>query len=288
MPAIVASTDGRGGAGLDFGPTTGSGGSATAGDPSTQSESGALDEPPDAAGDAPSSIDEVTSYPDAAPSDDGASDAAGSPQPILHYKLDETTGNMVTDSSGNARAGTVNGTHTWVAGHTGNALAFDGASAFVAAPGGIVSTLTAITIATWVEVDATSSWQRILDFGNSTMVYMLLTPKSSTTGTVRFAITVSGATGEQILDGSSALPTGVWKHVAVVLDGQQASLYIDGALESFKNSFTMRPIDLGATTNNWLGRSEYTVDPYFKGKLDDFRIYDCALTAAQIASVAHP
>jgi len=260
----------------------------TTGGPSTESESGTMDETADAAGDAPRSMDEVTSYPDAAPPVEDASDAALLPQPILHYKLDETTGNIVTDSSGNAHAGTANGTHAWVAGQVGNALSFDGASAFVTAPSGVVSTLTAITIATWVEVDATTSWQRILDFGNSTMVYMFLVPRSSTTGTVRFAITVSGATGEQVLDGSSALPTGVWKHVAVVLDGQRASLYIDGALESFKNSFTMRPIDLGTTTNNWLGRSEYTVDPYFKGKLDDFRIYDRALTAEQIASVAHP
>jgi len=287
-PAIVASTDGRGGASPALEPTPSGSGSATAGAVPSGSGGGAIDEPPDASGDAPSSMDEVTTYPDAAPSVDGASDSATPLKPILHYKFDETTGNMITDSSGNAHAGTVSGTHTWVAGHVGNACAFDGTSAFASAPAGIVSTLTAITIATWVEVDAASNWQRILDFGNSSMVYMLLTPKNSTTGTLRFAITVSGATGEQVLDGSSALPVGVWKHVAVVLDGQRASLYVDGALESFKNSFTMRPIDIGATQNNWLGRSEYAVDPYFKGKLDDFRIYDRALTAVEVASIAHP
>src|SRR5882672_3292164 len=76
-PAIVTSSDGRGGAGLALGPTTGSGGSLmTTGGASTESESGTMDETPDAAGDGPRSMDEVTSYTDAAPPVEDASDAA--------------------------------------------------------------------------------------------------------------------------------------------------------------------------------------------------------------------
>jgi hypothetical protein len=40
-----------------------------------------------------------------------------------------------------------------------------------------------------------------------------------------------------------------------------------------------------ATTNNWIGRSQLAVDPYFKGAFDDFRIYDRALTAAKIVAI---
>src|SRR6185295_11449190 len=120
------------------------GGSSTAGRGSSGSDDAAIDEPPDASGDAPSSMDEVAIYPDVTPSVDDASDSASPLRPILHYKFDETTGNVITDSSGNARAGTVAGTHAWVAGHAGNACAFDGSSAFVSAPASIVSTLTGI------------------------------------------------------------------------------------------------------------------------------------------------
>jgi hypothetical protein len=283
---LVTSSDGRGGSGL-LPDIPGAAGSGSLGG-SADSDGGTTLDPDDANTEEPETTDDATGYADAAPSNDVAPDGAPAPEPILHYKFDETTGNVVSDSSGNAHPGTANGTHAFAPGVIGNALTFDGATAFVAAPSGVVSTLTSITIATWVEVDASTSWQRILDFGNSSTVYMLLTPRSSTTGTLRFAITVGGTTGEQILDGSSALPTGVWKHVAVVLDGQKAALYVDGVLESFKSSFTLRPIDLGATRNNWLGRSEYAVDPYFKGKLDDFRIYASALSAEQVAAIAHP
>jgi len=43
--------------------------------------------------------------------------------------------------------------------------------------------------------------------------------------------------------------------------------------------------DLGSTTNNWLGRSQYTSDAYFNGSMDDFRIYNKALTGTQIAEI---
>ena len=40
---------------------------------------------------------------------------------------------------------------------------------------------------------------------------------------------------------------------------------------------------LGATANNYLGKSQYN-DPYFNGSINEFRIYNTALSAAQIAT----
>jgi hypothetical protein len=36
--------------------------------------------------------------------------------------------------------------------------------------------------------------------------------------------------------------------------------------------------------NCWLGRSQYNADPELSGTFHDFRVYDAALTAAQIAA----
>jgi hypothetical protein len=39
------------------------------------------------------------------------------------------------------------------------------------------------------------------------------------------------------------------------------------------------------TTNNWIGRSQFDIlsgDPYLDGMIDDFYIYDRALSAAEI------
>jgi len=61
-----------------------------------------------------------------------------------------------------------------------------------------------------------------------------------------------------------------------------AKIYVDGALISENDSFTFTPAAVGATVNDWLGRSQYN-DPYFYGTIDEFRIYSAALSAQQVA-----
>ncbi len=46
-----------------------------------------------------------------------------------------------------------------------------------------------------------------------------------------------------------------------------------------------KPSDLGVTTQNYIGRSQFSTDPYLNGLVDDFRIYNNALSASQITQV---
>jgi hypothetical protein len=48
---------------------------------------------------------------------------------------------------------------------------------------------------------------------------------------------------------------------------------------------TLRPSSIGNTANNFIGRSAYAQDPYFSGLVDDFRVYNRALTAAEITAL---
>ena len=48
---------------------------------------------------------------------------------------------------------------------------------------------------------------------------------------------------------------------------------------------TLKPSNMGSTTQNWIGRSQFN-DPYLNGRVDDFRIYNKALTASEIAALA--
>jgi hypothetical protein len=48
---------------------------------------------------------------------------------------------------------------------------------------------------------------------------------------------------------------------------------------------TIKPSDLGATTQNWIGRSQFP-DPYLDGRVDEFCIYTRALTSGEIAALA--
>jgi hypothetical protein len=114
---------------------------------------------------------------------------------------------------------------------------------------------------------------------------MFLTPKNGANGKLRFAIKNNGSS-EQIIDGQSVLPTGGWHHVAVTLNGSVGTLYVDGAQVGSNTSMTIKPSDLGATTQNWIGRSQYAADPYLDGRVDDFRIYNQALSAGEIAALA--
>ena len=101
----------------------------------------------------------------------------------------------------------------------------------------------------------------------------------------RFAIRTP-TVGEQIVNAPGPLSTG-WHHMAVVIDSANMTLrlYQDGTLVS-SAATTVLPKDMAMATQNWLGRSQYAVDPYFAGSLDDFCIYDRALSEAEIRYLA--
>ncbi len=216
---------------------------------------------------------------------------------LIYYPCDQTNGSTLTDSSGNSRNATlVTGTggttgYSFGPGEVNNALRFVKASqgyATIADTG--LGTATEMTIAAWVYLNSSVEWQRVWDFGNSTTSYMFLSPKSSVTSFVRFAITTGGLSGEQGLDGTSELAVGVWKHVAVVIGGGNGTLYIDGQPMATKAGITLRPSDLGNTTNNYIGKSQYADapehDPYLDGNIDELRVYSRVLTAAEISILA--
>ena len=69
-----------------------------------------------------------------------------------------------------------------------------------------------------------------------------------------------------------------WSHVAVTLSGTTGTLYVNGVAVATNTAMTLHPSSLGSTTNNWIGRSQYA-DPYLNAAVDDFQIYNRALSA---------
>ncbi len=82
------------------------------------------------------------------------------------------------------------------------------------------------------------------------------------------------------------MPLG-WHHAAISIDSatMMMTLYLDGE-QVGQAATTLLPKDLGNTTQNWLGRSQYTADAYFYGMLDEFRIYNRALSAGEVKYLA--
>ena len=171
---------------------------------------------------------------------------------------------------------------SWVTGKFGNAVGLSGNAQYVSLPAGVVSSLTDMTIACWVNPAAISDWSRIFDFGTGTGRYMFLTVSAG--AGPRFAITTSGAGGEQQINQSGELPIGQWTHLAVTLSGGTGTLYVNGAAVASNPGMTLTPSSLGATGNNWLGRSQFG-DPDLHGTFDEFQVYDHALSAAQVQAL---
>jgi hypothetical protein len=149
-----------------------------------------------------------------------------------------------------------------------------------------------ITIATWINVKTSQSWARVFDVGVNANIatntptgtkYMNLVPKNNGTN-LTFAISTSGFGSEQALT-SASIETSGWRHVAVVLGAGQGVLYVDGTAVSTSSTVLLRPADLVTIDYAFLGKSQFTSDPYFDGQIDEFRVYGRALSAAEIKAL---
>ncbi|MEM7511632.1 MAG: LamG-like jellyroll fold domain-containing protein, partial [Bacteroidota bacterium] len=146
----------------------------------------------------------------------------------------------------------------------GKAIEFDGVDDFVDLPDGLTANLTTFTFETRYFHKSNEAWQRIMDFGNNTTQFMLLTPVAGFGGRNPFLQLRTPSTTLN-LEASEALVLNRWYHIAVVLDGSSSSnnarMYIDGELKG-QSTFPLSPQDLGNLSDNWLGRSQFSPDPY--------------------------
>jgi hypothetical protein len=210
------------------------------------------------------------------------------PNLVGWWKLDEVCGDSTTvlDSSGYDHHGKFVGEPQYVEGFEGEALEFDGRNDYVELPiGSVIGSLTNSTFTIWVDSKAGGSFARAFDFNNGMDAYMCLGPRWWFMDDMYFAITTGGEASQSLVQ-----PTGFdietgWHHVAVTINANIniSTLYYDG--EELANNSTLTPSELGVTTNNWLGRSHNADDAYYLGSMDDFRIYDYALSQTEIQRV---
>ena len=196
-------------------------------------------------------------------------------RPLTQLALDGDT----LDSSGQGNNAAAVGRPAFAPGRSGQALRLDGDSQYVQLPPDVASS-SSFSFAAWVYWDGGANWQRIFDFGRDTSRYAFLTP-SATGGFLRFATRNNGS--EQTVQMSSALPAGQWAHVAFTLSGGTGRLYLNGA-QVASGAISITPAQLSADLN-YIGKSRFSADPLFSGRIDDVRIADYAFSAAQIAAM---
>ncbi|MES2476596.1 MAG: LamG-like jellyroll fold domain-containing protein [Verrucomicrobiota bacterium] len=184
----------------------------------------------------------------------------------------------VSDSSPNGNGGTAFGSPAYTTGMIGQAIDLDGADDYVELPTAAVQA-SEITVATWVHWDGGSNWQRIFDFGNNTHQYLFLTPQSGSGMRLALRDAVNGTNTEYQIN-VPALATGQWVHLAAVLNGNYATLYVNGKVAGTTTGIPLAPSNF-RPTRNYIGKSQFA-DPLFNGRVDDFRIYNHALNGAEI------
>ncbi|MBN2736545.1 MAG: family 43 glycosylhydrolase [Spirochaetales bacterium] len=167
---------------------------------------------------------------------------------------------------------------------TGGPYSLDGSTVYETIPAGIASELGDFSIGCQLNLNTLDTWTRVFDLGMDNNVFMMMTPDSGTTGFPYFAITISGNDGEQGIDSDKALQPGQWQHIAVVKEGVTAIMYIDGEEAGRNSNMTLSPSDMGNTIDNFIGRSQWEQDPYLNAEIDDFRIYNRAISANELAA----
>jgi hypothetical protein len=220
-------------------------------------------------------------------------DAGLSQALVLYYSCDQAAGSTLPDLSGNGNDASLvtgsggTGGYSFATGKVGNALILTAANeGYAALPPGILADACDATIAAWVRIRTQAVYQRVWDFGWDSTVYMYLTTADAIR-MPRFGISIAGNGSREFgIDGQSALPVDEWHHLAVVLGPSDVVLYVDGQPAGSNASIPLRPADLGRTPNNYIGRSQFSVDAYMDGDIDEFRVYDRALSPREIQTLA--
>ncbi|MGC0406190.1 beta-xylosidase [Streptomyces sp. SAI-126] len=210
---------------------------------------------------------------------------------LLHYGFDETGGNITVDSSGHGYHGTYAGTPSFGTGVGGGSfkMSGDANSPYVKIPNGVLRNAGSVTVSTYAKWKGGSSFQWLFGLGPDSDKYLFATP-SNGGNSLYSAITKASWSAESKLTAGSQLTPGEWRHVTVTLDGSTGALvlYVDG-VEAARTTTTVKPSELydaNKDYSGYIGKSLYSADPAFGGEVDDFRIYDRALSAAEVMELS--
>jgi hypothetical protein len=195
---------------------------------------------------------------------------------IAAYAFDEGSGTSVADSSGNGHTGAISGA-TWTAGKFGGALFFDGTGGAVQIPDSPSLNVTdSFTFTAWVSRGSTGSWQVLYQNGPAGVNWGVYIDDQD-----RMNFSMHPTSGLAADPNAALVDTGKPEHhLAWVKDGNTGSnirFYLDGVANGSVAAGTTE-----ASGDKRIGGDEWGFDEHFNGMIDNVRLYDRALTLAEI------
>jgi len=200
--------------------------------------------------------------------------------PIAHWKLDDGTGLTAIDSEGGHDGLLVSG--TWTTGTLGGALDFNGSTDYVLVADDPALDITeAITLMAWVKPNKVATqyfFKKAISGGTDGYELAL-----STSGKVVFRLNQNSQGDSYRIDSTTSYPFdgSTWMHVAATYDGAVQRLYINGGEE------VSNPASITIGTNDTalsIGAQADGIRMY-DGTIDEVRIYNRALSAAEISDL---
>jgi hypothetical protein len=207
---------------------------------------------------------------------------------VLAYGFNTGSGNFAYDSSGQQNIGTISGATWTTSGKFGNALSFNGSTSKVT-----VGDASCFHLTTGITLEA---WVYLTGFP-SDLETILCKQSKSLTPSYTFYITPHGTaqndslkpelplglnTGNVWCTSSTRISLNTWTHVAATFDGSTCKIYVNGNLTgqlaaTGSINVTDDVIMVGANNGEGMGEGER-----FLGRMDELRIYNRALSQAEI------
>jgi len=196
---------------------------------------------------------------------------------VLHWTLDEGSGTVAKDSSGNGNDGVVGGAANWVTGNVRGALDFDASSTYIEQGNALVTGN--CSIALWMmprNLPYSTDYRSIMhgDVWEAGCIHGHL---RANTSLINFEPNGGGA-----VSSTTVCESDEWYHAVAAFDTGtgEGKLYINGVLETtssgVSSSLYIGALNFGAYTGS---------QRYFDGIMDDIRIYDHAVTAEEVPGI---
>ncbi|MGM9550911.1 MAG: family 43 glycosylhydrolase [Clostridia bacterium] len=186
---------------------------------------------------------------------------------VIEYKFDGSDENLTL--YGNAKL-------------EGGTLVLDGTSSTYANLGkGIFDRREKFTVSMDLYNETESGFFFTFSIGDTTSDYLFLRTRKEQ---VRLAQTISGNTYEEAVNVAVSDNVNKWSNYTIVGDGETLKLYIDGVLSGEANT-TKTLYHLGENLSVNLGKSTFSADKYFKGKFENVKIFNRALTKAEVIAL---
>src|SRR5262249_16942340 len=159
--------------------------------------------------------------------------------------------------------------------------------AFVDFSSPIVPKNGSVSFAVWITASSVHLYARVIDIGDKegvegrAFIYLVARHDEDKS---RAAITMTD-TNEKTYTSGDPLDDGKPHMAVLVIDGsaKKLHLYVDGKETAGPEFFGENSLEHVRPAHNWIGRSAFDENPGLSASIDEFRVYDHALSADEVS-----